>query len=64
MLLQRELALVEINPLFVSDAGCVAGDAKVVVDLNAVERQPRIAALIAARPAIYPDACRKLRGRL
>jgi succinyl-CoA synthetase beta subunit len=60
MLLSRELALAEINPLFVSDAGCVAGDAKVVVDLNAVDRQPRIAELIAARPSIYLDANRKL----
>jgi succinyl-CoA synthetase beta subunit len=60
MLLQRELALAEINPLFISDAGCLAGDAKVVVDLNAIERQSRIATLIAARPTIYADACRKL----
>ena len=60
MLLARELALAEINPLFVSDAGCVAGDAKVVIDLNAVDRQPHIAELIAARPAIYLDANRKL----
>jgi succinyl-CoA synthetase beta subunit len=60
LLLTRELALAEINPLFVSDAGCVAGDAKVVVDLNAVERQPEIGALIAARPSIYLDANRKL----
>jgi succinyl-CoA synthetase beta subunit len=60
MLLERELALAEINPLFVGDAGCVAGDAKVVVDLNAVDRQPRIAELIAARPSIYLDANRKL----
>ena len=60
MLLSRELALAEINPLFVGDAGCVAGDAKVVVDLNAVDRQPRIAELIASRPAIYLDANRKL----
>jgi succinyl-CoA synthetase beta subunit len=60
MLLARELALAEINPLFVTDAGCVAGDAKVVVDLNAVDRQPRIATLIAARPSIYLDANRKL----
>ncbi len=50
LLIERELALAEINPLFVSDAGCVAGDAKLVVDLSAVERQPRIAALIEARP--------------
>ena len=61
LLIERELALVEINPLFVSRTGCVAGDAKVVVDLNAVHRQPEIAALIEARPAIYGDANRKLR---
>ena len=61
LLLQRELALAEINPLFVANAVCVAGDAKVVVDLNAIDRQPRIAALITARPAIYADANRKLR---
>jgi succinyl-CoA synthetase beta subunit len=60
MLLARELALAEINPLFVSDAGCVAGDAKVVIDLNAVDRQPRIAEMIAVRPSIYLDANRKL----
>jgi succinyl-CoA synthetase beta subunit len=60
MLLARELALAEINPLFVSEAGCIAGDAKVVIDLNAVDRQPRIAELIAARPSIYLDANRKL----
>jgi succinyl-CoA synthetase beta subunit len=60
LLIEKELALVEINPLFVSEAGCVAGDAKVVVDLNAVERQPVIASMIAARPAIYMDACRKI----
>ena len=61
LLLTQELALAEINPLFISAFGCVAGDAKVVVDLNAVERQPRIAALIEAHPGIYADANRKLR---
>ena len=60
MLLDRELALAEINPLFVSEAGCVAGDAKVVIDLNAIPRQPRIAAILAARPELYLDANRKL----
>ena len=60
MAMQRELALAEVNPLFVAAAGCVAGDAKVVVDLSAVERQPQIAAMIEARPAIYADANRKL----
>ena len=60
MLLDRELALTEINPLFVSKSGCFAGDAKMVVDLNAIGRQPAIAAMIAARPAIYADAWRKI----
>ena len=60
VLIERELALAEINPLFVSAAGCVAGDAKLVVDLGAVERQPRVAALIEGRPQTYADANRKL----
>jgi succinyl-CoA synthetase beta subunit len=60
LLIGRELALAEINPLFVSAAGCVAGDAKLVVDLGAVERQPSIAALIGSRPQTYVDANRKL----
>jgi succinyl-CoA synthetase beta subunit len=60
MLIERELALAEINPLFVSASACVAGDAKLVVDLDAVERQPRIAALIEGRPNTYADANRKL----
>ena len=60
LLLERELMLAEINPLFVGPAGCVAGDAKVVIDLNALPRQPRLAALIAARPEVYADAARKL----
>lgn len=62
LLLSRELMLAEINPLFVSPAGCIAGDAKVVIDLNAVELgQPELRALIEARPSIYTDAIRKLR---
>jgi len=60
MVMKRELALAEINPLFVSETGCVAGDAKVVIDLNAVERQPEVDALVRARPAVYEDANRKL----
>jgi len=60
LLLSRELMLAEINPLFVSPTGCVAGDAKVVIDLNAIDRQPEIRAIIEARPGIYTDAIRKL----
>lgn len=60
MLLARELSLAEINPLFVSSDGVIAGDAKLAVDLDALPRQPQIAALIEARPTIYADANRKL----
>ena len=56
----RELLLAEINPLFVAGGAGVAGDAKVVVDVNALERQPEIARLIRSRPAIYPDVLCKL----
>ena len=60
LLLERELALAEINPLFISDTACVAGDAKIVIDLSAVERQPRIAEIVTTRPDVYTDANRKL----
>ena len=60
LLLERELMLAEINPLFVTADTCVAGDAKVVIDLNALPRQPRLTALIEARPEVYADANRKL----
>ena len=60
LMLDHELMLAEINPLFVSSEGCLAGDAKVVVDLNAIDRQPAIAALLRARPSTYADTVRKL----
>ena len=60
LFLERELMLAEINPLFVGPHGCVAGDAKIVVDLNAAERQSEIRAIIERGAAIYPDAIRKL----
>ncbi len=44
--LERDLSLVEINPLIVTDKGrLVALDAKVNVDANALFRQPELAAL-------------------
>jgi succinyl-CoA synthetase beta subunit len=60
MVVARELALAEINPLFVSADGCVAGDAKVVIDLNAVDRQPELASMITTRRGVYVDANRKI----
>ncbi len=61
LFMQRELMLAELNPLFVNDIGAVAGDAKIVIDLDAVHRQPELSNLIERNAAIYPDAIRKLR---
>ena len=61
LFMQRELMLAEINPLFVGADGCIAGDAKIVIDLDSVHRQPELAALIERNAAGYPDAVRKLK---
>jgi succinyl-CoA synthetase beta subunit len=60
LFLERELMLAEINPLFVGPHGCIAGDAKIVVDLNAAYRQPELKSTIERNAASYPDAVRKL----
>lgn len=57
---ERELLLAEINPLFCKPDGAVAGDAKVVVDINALERQPELRAIVDQRPLIYRDVWRKV----
>ena len=60
LFLREELMLAEINPLFVTATGAVAGDAKVVLDGNALHRQPGQEALLRANAALYPDTLRKL----
>ena len=61
LFLEREAVLVEVNPLFVhADGRWVAGDAKIVTDDNALERQPAIRELLARRAAAYPEAALKL----
>jgi succinyl-CoA synthetase beta subunit len=56
-----EAVLLEINPLFVLDAGYwIAGDAKLVTDDNALPRQKALAAVVKARAGAYPDVARKL----
>ncbi len=56
-----ELRLLEINPLFVrADGSWVAGDAKMVADESALERQPVLQALVKAQAAHYPEAALKL----
>ena len=59
--IEREALLVEVNPLFVrADGSWIAGDAKVVSDDNALERQPALRALLFARRAAYPESALKL----
>ena len=58
---ESEALLVEINPLFVrADGTWTAGDAKVVTDDNALERQPKVRALVERRAATYPEVALKL----
>lgn len=59
-LLDEGLMLAEVNPLFIGRTGAVAGDAKVVVDLNLAEQRASLRELILARPEAYPDAVRKI----
>jgi succinyl-CoA synthetase beta subunit len=57
-----ELQLIEINPLFVrADGSWVAGDAKVVADENALERQPALQAMVKNNAAHYTEAAVKLK---
>jgi succinyl-CoA synthetase beta subunit len=60
LLFEKELLLAEVNPLFCTSGGAVAGDAKIVVDTNALERQPELQAFIDRRPQIYRDVWRKV----
>jgi succinyl-CoA synthetase beta subunit len=59
--LEREAILVEVNPLFVKkDGAWLAGDAKIVTDDNALDRQPFLRALAKERRAAYPEVALKL----
>ncbi len=51
-----EAALLEVNPLFVrADGSWILGDVRLNVDESALPRQPELAALVDANPAIYGD---------
>ncbi len=59
--LRHEATLLEVNPLFIMrDGGWIAGDVKLVIDDNAIVRQPAIAALLEQHPGMYPESARKL----
>jgi succinyl-CoA synthetase beta subunit len=56
-----EALLLEINPLFVCrDGSWIAGDAKFVIDENALPRQEALRTLIEGNAALYPEAAHKL----
>lgn len=57
---EKRLLLAEINPLFVSDEGAIAADAKVVLDSNVIETEAALAGLVLARPGIYSDVNRRI----
>jgi succinyl-CoA synthetase beta subunit len=52
----RDAVLLEVNPLFVGrDGGWSAGDAKMVIDDNALGRQSEVSALLEARSHAYVE---------
>ena len=56
LFLARDAMLLEVNPLFVGrDGDFSAGDAKMVIDDNALGRQPEVSALLAARSHAYVE---------
>ena len=58
--LEHDAMLLEINPLFVLDRGqWLAGDAKFVVDDNALARQPAVSRLLEARAGAYVETYTK-----
>lgn len=60
-LFELEATLIEVNPIFVrADGSWVAGDVKLVIDDNALVRQPRILDLIRHRRNHYPEIALKL----
>lgn len=57
LFLARDAVLLEINPLFVGEDGAwLAGDAKMVIDDNALGRQPQVSALLEARAHAYVES--------
>jgi len=56
-----EATLLEVNPLFIRpDGSWTAGDLKLVIDDNALVRQPRLCDLIRHRANAYPELALKL----
>jgi succinyl-CoA synthetase beta subunit len=53
--------LVEVNPLFIrADGSWIAGDAKIVTDDNALERQPALRKVVERRSSAYREVALKV----
>ncbi len=60
LLLARDAIMVEVNPVFVHEDGTwLAGDAKLILDDNALDRQPAMAMLLRKPTPAYSDVRRK-----
>lgn len=60
LFLERDAVLLEVNPLFVQpDGSWLAGDAKMVLDDNAIGRQPQVSSLLEARAHAYAETYTK-----
>lgn len=60
LFLDRDAVLLEVNPLFVQPDGTwLAGDAKMVIDDNAIARQPEVSALLESRARAYVETYTK-----
>lgn len=57
---QYEATLIEINPLFLSGGDWIAGDAKMILDADAITRVSAVEALLRGRRTAYPEAYLKL----
>ena len=59
--LSRDATLLEINPLFIlADGSWIAGDVKLVLDDDAIVRQPATRAVLEANAGLYPGSTIKL----
>ncbi|MEW9572298.1 ATP-grasp domain-containing protein [Rhodanobacter sp. Si-c] len=59
--LHFDATLLEVNPLFVrADGSWVAGDMKLSLDENALERHPELERVVLSRPSVYREAVFKL----
>ena len=60
--IKSEALLLEVNPLFtLADGSAVAGDVKLAIDENALERLAEVKAIVDENPTLYSEAAFKAR---